>query len=192
MLKSKKVAVTGGIASGKGCVCELLSQQGADVVNADEIVHKLLTSDPNVQEKVTLLLGPEIVENGAINKQTVAKKVFNQPDLLKSLEQILHPAVEEIIQKEYEKSKSPLFVAEIPLLYEAGFDKNFETVIAVKADEETCMSRANLTEEEYNQRMKRQLSPEIKAERADFVIHNNGSLEELKQQTLDVYQKLFK
>lgn len=193
MLKLKKIAVTGGIASGKTAVCQILKTLGAYIVSADEIVHQLLSPKTTLGQKVIKLVGSDIVVNNQIDRSSIAKKVFKQPELLQKLESLVHPAVFKEIQQQYLKASSQfptpsLFVAEIPLLFEAGYDQFFDDVIAVKADPQLCQERFGSTD--YKERARRQLSPDEKASRADYVIENNGTIEDLKTNVHTIYYML--
>lgn len=196
MLKLKKVAVTGGLSSGKSSVCHLFGELGAHVVSADEVVHQLLTPATYVGQKVIQLIGSEIVIQDKIDRSLIAKKVFNHPKLLKALEQILHPEVRDEIEEQYQKAckqgLASLFVAEIPLL-DSSFG-HYDYTIAVVADENLCKKRfiqkTGYPEDEYIKRMSQQLSPLEKAKNADFVIVNNGTLDELRSHVIDIYSKI--
>lgn len=187
MGKLRKVAITGGLACGKSSVCDIFRKLGAYVVSADEIVHQLLSPKTALGQNIVALLGADIVVNGKIDRTVVAKKVFNHPTLLHSLEELLHPAVLKAIDKLYQEVKNDdqtkLFIAEIPLLFEVGAEVSFDTTIAVIADPTSCQERfhasTGLDKEEYNKRMSRQLKPEEKAKRADYVIQNDGSKQHL-------------
>ena len=146
------------------------------------------------------LLGSEILNDQQIDRDKIAQKVFSHPELLDKLEKYLHPAVlneiEHTYQKIAEQKKASLFVAEIPLLYESESHKFFDLVIVVISDE--SLSQARYTQAtgrpstEYNLRMNRQFKPHVKAARADYVIVNNGTSDELKHQVLELYQTLSK
>lgn len=191
MLKLRKVAVTGGLSCGKSSVCYFFKKLGAVVINADDIVHQLLTSETDLGQKVIQLIGNEIIVKGQIDRSKIAQKVFNQPSLLYSLEQMIHPAVQEEIEKQYEQAnqqkKGKLFVAEVPLLFEAGLESFFDTVVVVVTASEISRQRfqksTGNTEEEYEKRTGRQWHINEKARRADYVIINNGSLQELEDET---------
>lgn len=200
MLGLLKVAVTGGLSSGKSSVCRILKKLGADVVSADDIVHLLLSPKTKPGQQVMQLLGDDIVVNQLIDRSKIAKKVFKHPELLKALEKILHPAVLDNIQEEYRKKKesrtSTLFVAEIPLLFEANMESYFDKTIVVQAEPECCAKRfqasTNNSLEEYQLRASHQLPIGEKAKRADFVITNNGSFEDLELQVELIYNQINK
>lgn len=198
MLSLRKIAVTGGLACGKSLVCRFFQELGAYVVSADEIVHQLLSPKTDLGQQVIRLIGTEIVIDDQIDRAQIAKKVFNQPKLLKSLEQITHPAVSNELKQRYQEAQknrnTPLFVAEIPLLFEAGFEPFFDSVIAVVADQEICKKRfrqaTGYGPQEYAKRSGQQLSAMEKARRADFIIYNNGSQEEVQQAVEEIYHCL--
>lgn len=180
MLELKKIAVTGGLATGKSTVCKILKDLGAYVVSADEIVHQLLSSGTTISQQIASLLG---LTSQELDRKKIAALVFSKPDLLADMEEILHPAVFSEIERQYEKvnkeKKFSLFVAEIPLLYEVGAEDRFDAVVTVVADKEKCKHRyaqMHPSSKDFDQRMKRQLTNEQKAKRAQFVVENNGSL----------------
>ena len=175
-----------------------LTERGAYVVSADKIVHQLLSTDTNLIQKVINLLGSDIVVKGQLDRSKIANKVFNHPKLLQDLESILHPAVRAEIDHEYLKAASDpqntLFVAEIPLLFEVGDDKLFDATLVVAADPKICRERFVLetgnTSEEYDRRVARQWTLEEKMKKADFVIHNNGNKDQLKESINKLYPQL--
>jgi dephospho-CoA kinase len=194
MLTLQKIAVTGGLASGKSTVCHFLKELGANVASADEIVHQLLSSPSDLSQKVIQLLGPRIVKNGKIDRREIAQTVFKDPELLSQLEKILHPAVLEEIEKRYKQACQTkgysAFVVEIPLLFEIGAEHFYDLVIAVVANEQTSKQRfiaSGHSEPEYTQRMKRQLPNSIKSAKADYTLLNNGTLEDLQKETERLY-----
>jgi len=195
-----KIAVTGGIASGKTSVVQLFKKFGAHIVSADTVVHQLLSPETKIGKKVIALLGAEVVTDNQINHDSIAHIVFNNAKLLHNLEKILHPAVNEEIEREYQQVKrnkgAKLFVAEIPLLFEIGAEESFDLTIAVDADDLICCERFKQKNskghDEYHRRMLHQLLPKEKSQRADIVISNNGSLAQLEQSTKDIFNQLIK
>lgn len=188
-----KIAITGGLACGKSSACRFFKELGCIVVSADDIVHDLLKKDHEIGKKVIQLIGNEIVVEDQIDRSIIAKKVFDQPKLLKSLEDILHPAVRLEIEKQYQKTQhenAPFFIAEIPLLFETGAEKFFDSTIVVAADQEICKKRFSKGSIEFERRSKRQLSMEEKIKKADFIIENNDTLAHLQAQVLNIYHEL--
>lgn len=200
MLILKKIVVTGGLGSGKSVVCGILKTCGAYVVSADEIVHGLLSPKTAIGKQVIALLGPEILVNQEIDRAKIAEKVFSQPELLQRLEKILHPAVLDEIKRAYQtcskQKQHSFFVAEIPLLYESESHPFFDCVIAVIADDALAKKRFVETTSHppsaYDLRMKRQMKPQEKAAKADYVIENNGTLDELRIKVIQLSNELLK
>jgi dephospho-CoA kinase len=199
MLKLKKIAITGGVASGKTSVCRFFEELGAYVVNADAIVHELLTSDTDLGQQVIRQLGPEIAKNGQISRRAIAEKAFKDPSALRKLEEILHPAVLKKIEESYSSAcqagKHSSFVVEIPLLFEIGAANFYDVVIAVLSDEAQARKRfeqAGFQKTEYDLRMNRQLKPEHKAAKAHYTIHNKGSLDDLRNEVVKLNRNLHK
>lgn len=198
MLVLLKIAITGGLACGKSSVCRLFRKFGAYVASADEIVHQLLSPKSTIGKKVIALLGNEIVKNATFDRRKIAQKIFQNRNLLDSFESILHPAVYEDIQRQYEsvssEGKAPFFVAEIPLLFETGYEEEFDRIIAVIADKDLCKQRyrvaTGVEDDDFEKRSSRQLSVEDKAARADVVIINNGNIVELEHQVRQIFDQL--
>jgi dephospho-CoA kinase len=198
MLTLKKIAITGGVASGKTSVCQFFKELGAYVVDADAIAHELLKPDTDLGQQIIRHFGPEIVKDGQISRRILADKAFRDPKQLQKLEQLLHPAVLRKIEELYasaSKGKSTSFVVEVPLLFEIGAEGFYDVVVAVLADERRAKKRfeqAGFQKSEYDLRMSRQLKPEQKAAQAHYTIHNNGSLDDLRREVIHVNQKIHK
>lgn len=197
MLKLKKIAITGGVASGKSTVCHFFRELGAYVINADALVHELLKSDTNLGQQIIRFLGEDIIQEGNLSRKIIAEKVFNDPKKLETLEKILHPAVLRKIEERYiaisNGKNYTAFVVEIPLLFEIGSENFYDATVVVLADEAIAKKRfeqAGFLSEEYDRRMRRQMKPNQKAARADYVLHNNGSLDDLRRQTAELHQKI--
>lgn len=198
MLKIKKIAVTGGLAAGKTTVCKIFKELGAYVVSADEIVHQLLSPGTATGQQIATLFGSDIISGKEFDRKKIAAKVFSQPHLLAALEDLLHPAVFDEIERRYQQvnkeKKQALFIAEIPLLYEASAEGRFDCVVSVNASAEVCKERfvkeKQGSPEEFDKRMARQIAPQQKADRAHYTIENNGTFEQLKTNVNTLYSQL--
>lgn len=197
MLKLAKVAITGGIASGKTSVCHIFRDLGAFVVNADTIVHELLIPNTDLGKKIIQQFGPEILRNGEFDRKIIAEKVFKDPNLLQSLERLIHPAVFCKIQELYadvcKRGKYTSFVVEVPLLFEVQGESFYDYIVTVIADEAIAKKRfqeKGFQNADYDQRMKRQLSPHQKQSKSHYTLQNNGSLADLRKQVVALNQTL--
>ena len=180
------VGLTGGIGSGKSEALAACKRLGAAVLSSDEVVHELLST----QEVVDMLAdrwGKEILSNGGVNREAVAEIVFERLDELAWLEGVLFPRVGRRMatwrsELESQADGPDVGVVEVPLLFEAGVDGVFDATVAVVADEALREERAQAREHRaLGGREARQLSQEEKASRADYVVRNDGTLEELEE-----------
>lgn len=191
-----KIAVTGGLASGKSTVCRLLQEQGATVLDADKIGHELLDRKA-ISRQVESLLGEEIIVQGKIDRRKIGEKVFHNSSLLKKLEAILYPKIRAEIERRYtawvKEGKGILFVVEIPLIFEAGFESLFDGVLCVVADREARKKRfleRNGPEANFEEREQRQLIQEEKARRSTWQLENNGDEAMLKRAISEFLERL--
>jgi dephospho-CoA kinase len=147
------------------------------------VVHELLVPTTNLGKDLITLLGDEIVVGKTLNRERIAQKVFCDPVLLKKIEQRIHPEVQRVIETQYKRisRQVPLFVAEIPLLFEANLQSWYDKIIVVVADERVCRERAPYDEDEYTRRSHRLMPIKEKIKQADFVIYNTGNLKTLRQ-----------
>jgi dephospho-CoA kinase len=175
------VAITGGIGAGKSEALAAFARHGAATVSSDEIVHELLRRD-EVREVIVERFGNGVVApDGHLDRGAVATIVFNDPDQLRWLEDLLHPlvAAEYLIWRE-QLAGLPhpprVCVTEVPLLYEVGAEERFDKVVVITAPTEARRSR---TDAAVNERERRLLPDEEKVARADYSYSNVGSLAEL-------------
>jgi dephospho-CoA kinase len=199
MLKLKKIAITGGLASGKTTVCQFFKELGAFTVNADAVVHELLDPHTDLGQQIIRQFGSDIVKNGQISRRTLADKTFKDPKKLEKLEELLHPAVLQKIEEFYtaacNQGAFSAFVVEIPLLFEIGAEKHFDMIVTILTDETNAKKRftqAGFQKTEYDLRMNRQLKPEQKAAQSNYTIHNNGSLEDLQSEVIKLNRNIHK
>lgn len=190
MLDLKKIAITGGIASGKSTVCHILEKHGAYVLYSDTLIHQLLEKDPTTKKFIVELLGKEVLDGDRLDRERIAEIVFNDKEKLLSLERHLHPKLFQKIDEAWEKVKkrNSLFVVEMPLVQEIGMGKAFDLIVAVTADETSRKKR--FPKRDFDQRIKRQWSQEKKVAKADFKLVNNGTLEDLEKDVLELMKEI--
>jgi len=183
-----KIGVTGGIGSGKTSVCDFFSRLGVPVLHSDKIAKELSQSNPVIQKKLIALLGAgAYLSGGRLNSQFIASKIFSDEGLRRKVEAVIHPQVERERDrrlKELIQQGQRIFIIEAALIYEAGMDKKLDAVVVVDADEAARVARVRkrdaLPEENIYARINAQLDVKKKLEKADYVIYNNGTLEELE------------
>lgn len=197
MLELRKIAVTGCLSSGKTLVCKILSDFGAFVVNTDELAHQLLVSDSKCIHDIELLFGSEVKVNHQIDRKKLGRLAFADTHKLGLLEKILHPLIFKKMETLYIEActlhQYNLFVAEVPLLFEAGWELFFDAVITVVADERLRRQRSldkGLSLTEYALRSKQQLPSEEKMRRADYIVRNDTTEEDLKKQVMEIVKKI--
>ena len=181
------VAITGGIGAGKSEALRAFARHGAATASADEIVHRLY-ADPDVQAALVERWGDDVLSGGLVDRQRIGEIVFADRDELAWLESLLHPRVVAEQARWRSEQTAPLVVVEIPLLYETGGEARFDAVVVITAPEETRRGRTEVAD--VTERQVRLLSDEEKAERADFVYVNDGSLDDLDAFVRSVVQRL--
>jgi len=178
------IAVTGPFASGKSTFVRLLGELGAETVSADEIVHDLLAEDRTTISRVVERFGDDVRGERGVDRRTLGRKVFGDPEALRDLEEILHPLVRRETQRRIAVSESGLFVAEVPLLFEGGSGADYDYTVAVVVPEERRRAWAaerGVDEAALMAIETRQLPQEEKARRADIVVQNDGDVDKLKK-----------
>src|SRR4051794_15462959 len=179
------VGLTGGIAAGKSEALKALERIGAATLSTDSVVHELLTTG-EVRDKLVERFGEKVAPEGEIDRGAVADHVFSDDEQRKWLEELLWPRVGQRIvdwREELDNGDPPpkAAVVEVPLLFESGMEGAFDKTIAVVADESVRNERAGERGHRgVESRTSRQLSQDEKAQRADVVIRNDGSLQDLE------------
>lgn len=191
-----KVGLTGNFGTGKSAVAEIFRKLGAHVINADQIVNKLLNESSIINE-IKRLFGEEAIVDGKVNKKYLAKIVFENPQMRIYLENILHPKVferiDEIIKNIPKKGEPTIVVIEAPVIFERGYQNRFDIIITVYTPDELAIKRLEkkgIPKQESLKRLKSQFSIEMKKSKSDYVIDNSGSIEQTAVQVEAIFQKL--
>ncbi len=193
------VGLTGGIASGKTVVSQVLGEEGAHIIDADQLARELIRPHTPAWEELRSVFGERILEkDGFIDRKALAEQVFGNPEQRKRLNQILHPRIKEEIDRRVsevgQREPDAIIVIDAPLLIETGNHLHMDAVIVVSATErqqiERLKERSGATEEEARRIIASQMPLKEKLKVADIVIPNKGSLEETKRKTQEVYRKL--
>ena len=176
-----KIAITGGIGSGKSYISALLEERGIPVYNADNESKRLTTFDEGIRNGLTDLLGPEVYQDGMLNKPLLASYLFASPNNTFKVNAIIHPRVkEDFLRWIEEHSHYEVIGLESAILYESGFDDVVDRVLMVYAPEtlrvERAMKRDGISEAQIRLRMASQMDDEVKRLKADWVVMNDGSI----------------
>lgn len=182
--------LTGGIGSGKSTVAELLEEYGVPVVSADELSRVVVAPGSEGLRLVVERFGTEIVgDDGGLDRRKMAAVVFRDPERRRELEAILHPRIRDRFEQvldALEKAGHEVAVYEVPLLFERNLQGEMKAVILVTAPMDVRVarvrSRDDVTETEVRARIAAQMDEDQKRRRADYIIENNGSLDELRRE----------
>jgi len=180
-----RVALTGGIGSGKSLVGEILEELGALVIDSDQLAREVIERGSPGYEEVITAFGDSILSEGQIDRAKLAAVVFKEKDLRKKLESIIHPLVREAAEKLARNLPSgAILVNQIPLLVESDGAKRFDYVITVSADEDIRRERLRLRglkDYEITERMAAQVADLDRENIANYILRNDGSIDELNR-----------
>ena len=193
-IEFKVIGITGSIASGKSTVADILEKDGKTVVRTDELAKKIMQENEECKSMIIDAFGEESFKDGMLNRDFLAEKIFagtkEAEDNLNILNGIVHPFVidEKIrILEKYMRKGLKIVYVESALIFEAGLEEGYDYIITVYAGEKIAMERAmkrGMDEKQFRNRLKNQMHPEEKKKRADFVINNEGSIEELEKSVM--------
>lgn len=192
-----RVALTGGIASGKSHVLRSLARRGVPTIDADRLAHDVLAPSSPAVAAVRARFGKEVVDDqGGVDRRALGSIVFSDPDARRALEEIVHPAVYEAIDRWFASlpAGTSSAVADIPLLYETGHGSEFDVVVVAACPPEEqlrrVMARDRLSNDEASARIASQWQLDEKVRRADHVIWTTGSVEETERQIDSVLEEI--
>ena len=190
-----KVGLTGGIGAGKSTVADLFSQKGAVVIRSDELARQVIEPQTPGFQKVIDRFGKEFVNSeGYIDRAKLAQIVFQDDAALKDLENIVHPLVRSRTNQIIDQHTSEtIIVNEIPLLLEKKMESLFDFLVIVISSEKNRLERLaqrGLTTEQATARMAKQVSDDERKAAADFLIVNDGNLDQLEADVEKIWQTL--
>jgi dephospho-CoA kinase len=193
----QKIALTGGIATGKSYVLGQFRRRGVPCLDADELAHGVMAAGTEATAAIAARFGAEIVAaDGSVDRRKLGPIVFADPSARRELEAIVHPAVQRAVAagiRGFELLGDPLTIVDVPLLYETGGEKSFDRVIVTACSPERQLARLHergLTDEASRQRLAAQWPTEKKTSRADFVIDTDGTFAETDEQIERVLRDL--
>lgn len=194
----KWIGLTGGIASGKSTVTQILKTEGFSVVDADAIARAVVEKGSPGLQTVLDHFGKDLLTlDGSLDRKRLGQMVFGNPQKLEQLESILHPLVrQETARQKDELEKRQLAFAfyDVPLLFEKKMQPDFDGIVVVATTEENqklrMKNRDGLSDSEIVNRLKSQLAMAEKRKQATWIIENDGNLQDLKANTLSVLKKI--
>jgi len=195
------VGLTGGVASGKTAVSQVLKEEGAYIIDADQIARELVQPHTPAWNELIRAFGQEILqEDGSIHRKKLADKVFAEPEQRKLLNQILHPRIKEEMDRRAkaigEKDPEAIVVIDAPLIVELGEHREMDKLIVVTTTQmqqvERLKDRDGTSPDEALRIVSSQMPMEEKLKFADYVIQNEGSLEETKKRAEEIFKDLKK
>jgi len=195
------VGLTGGVASGKSVVSRVLREEGAYLIDADQIARELVEPGTPTWKELVRAFGNEILqEDRSIHRKKLAARVFSDPEQRSILERMIHPRIKEEMSHRLkaisQKDPEAIVVIDAPLLIETGNHREMDKVIVVTSTEEQQIERLREREgmdpEETKRIIASQISTEEKIKAADFVIRNEGSLEDVERKAKEIFRELRK
>jgi dephospho-CoA kinase len=193
-----KIALTGGPGSGKSTVAQMFRELGAEVIDADEVAHGAVSPGQPAWEEVRREFSPDYFrEDGSLDRAKMAELVFQDAGARQKLNAIVHPRVTGEIARRLKDLAArgvALVMVEVPLLFEAGLEKNFDMVLVVDAGEKEQIDRMAARDgrpaREAAGIIQAQWPLDAKKARADFVVDNRGSLTDTRDQVKKLWQRL--
>jgi len=194
-----RIGLTGGIGSGKSTASQYFKLFGTYVINADEEAKSLLLSNETVQHELITEFGTDIIDgSGKLNNTKLARIAFQDDDHQQRLNSVVHPYIYDSIDKEFNRvlkdAQFDIFIIDGALIFESGYDAHMDYIIVVTAQLknriERALERKTLSRKDILKRIELQWPEEEKVNLADFVIHNDGSEEQLKINVKALIEKL--
>ncbi|MFA4875757.1 MAG: dephospho-CoA kinase [bacterium] len=197
---TKVIGLTGNIGTGKSTVAWMMGELGVPVLDADEIAHEVIAPHSAAWKAIFERYGRTVMrDDNVIDRAALARIVFQDPIERKFLESVIHPHVKEAIEHrvaDYARKGHQFVLVEVPLLFEARWEDEFDAVIVVRSNEEQeierCKEKFGMTREETMLRLGAQYPLARKVAAADAVIDNDGTIEETRVQVNRLHQEMVK
>ncbi len=194
-----KIGITGGIGCGKSEVCRMLEQHGVPIIHADLVAREMMDTDEQIKSQIKGAFGNDVYQpDGKLDRKRFAAIIFNDEKARGTVDQIVHPQVIQYQKNELEKlersGKYKFAGVEAALIFEAGAEKQFDLMVVVATSEkrviQRLMKRDGLSKEEIMKRIASQMPLAEKIKRADIVVRNDGSLDELNHEVKRLFNRL--
>ncbi|MHC1731760.1 MAG: dephospho-CoA kinase [Bacteroidales bacterium] len=176
---ARRLGITGGIGSGKTTVCRIFKVLGIPVFVADNIAKELMHSDGDIRTRLNQVAGKDLYVSGSLDRKELARIIFNRPDLLRRVNEAVHPSVLRQFDEWASGEDAPYVIMESAILFEAGADALVDRVATISAPVEEriarVMGRNDLSREEVIGRINNQLEDEEREEQSYYIINNSDN-----------------
>jgi dephospho-CoA kinase len=184
----------GGIGCGKSAVANLFSQRGISIIDTDEIARDVVKPDQPTLKKLTEIFGAQIIDkNGGLIRSKLADIAFSSEQQRQKLESIIHPVIREQTLKLMQQANSPYVIVVIPLLFETSQESDYDRILVIDCSRETQIARIknrdNRSDKQIEAIIQSQVSRETRNNKADDIIVNDSSLENLSLKVEELHQK---
>ena len=188
-----KIGLTGGIGSGKSTACEIFSELGVPIIDADTIAHNLVEPGMPALEEITKLFGKKaILNDGSLNRKIIRDQIFANETERKKLENILHPAIFKEIASQIKHLDTKYCIVSIPLLLETNVPDVIDRILVIDVAREFQLSRAsirdNASKENIDRIIDKQVSREERRAAADDIVNNEGNIECLRKKIHSLHE----
>jgi dephospho-CoA kinase len=189
-----RIGLTGGIASGKSTVAAMFAELGADVIDTDDIAHKLVAPGGAAINAITERFGEAVIaKDGSLDRRRMRQRVFADADERRKLEAILHPLIRDMALKRAAESTAPYVILVVPLLFETGFSQLVDRSLAVDCPEslqiERVVERDQVSEEEARAVIASQMNRADRRAAADDWIDSSGSLAATRDRVFELHER---
>lgn len=188
-----KVAITGGIGTGKTTILSMFADKGIPVFNSDEIAREIMNTNPLLKNEIITAFGDKAYDKNKLNKKYLSNVVFNNETLLKKINSIVHPYVADEFNSWMKKQDSKYIIYESAIIFENQGEGFFDKIICVTAPEDDVISRVmkrnNFSKDKIKSIINKQLPNEAKIQKSDYVIEN-VDISKLSDRVLEIHNNI--
>ena len=192
---ARRLGITGGIGSGKTTVCRIFRVLGIPVFVTDNVAKELMNSDDEIRMRLNQIAGKDLFLSGSLDRKELARIIFNRPDLLRKVNEAVHPTVLRQFDEWASGAEAPYVIMESAILFEAGADSLVDRVATISAPVEEriarVMGRNDLSREEVIGRINNQLEDEEREEQSYYII-NNADNEMIIPEVLKIHEDMLR
>ncbi|MBC8300274.1 MAG: dephospho-CoA kinase [Pelagibacterales bacterium] len=188
-----KVAITGGIGTGKTTISNMFSDKGVPVFNSDEIAKEIMSTNPLLKNEIVTAFGDKVYDKNRLNKEYLSDAIFNNETLLKKINAIVHPYVADEFNSWIKEQDSKYIIYESAIIFENQVEDFFDKIICVTASEEDVISRVmkrnNFSVDKIKSIINKQLPNDAKIQKSDYVIENIN-ISKLSDKVLEIHNDI--